>query len=200
MVDAIVRHTQLRRPSLDNQKALDPQIDLLREYLDKHYPEQRPELSMLDPDQEHNCLRFSLKLEQRGHRRETIVDHAFLTSADFNELVALNDAMNALGPAPYTCDFDGDHKVAADPREVLKAVEEQGGKGQTIQRYKGLGEMNPEQLWETTMNPGKRTLLQVRVDDVVEADEVFTILMGDEVDPRRQFIEKNALDVQNLDI
>ena len=99
-----------------------------------------------------------------------------------------------------TISFDGESEPVEDAFAVLKAVEDQGSKGQSIQRYKGLGEMNPEQLWETTMDPKKRTLLQVQVKDLVEADEVFTILMGDDVDPRRQFIEKNALDVQNLDI
>jgi len=85
-------------------------------------------------------------------------------------------------------------------RELFDFMVKEGKKGLSIQRYKGLGEMNPEQLWETTMNPEKRTLLRVKIDDEVETDEIFTILMGDQVEPRRDFIQKNALEVGTLDI
>jgi DNA gyrase subunit B len=107
-----------------------------------------------------------------------------------------------LGEPPYS-DAGGDSETKTlleSTKALVDHIINIGKKGLTIQRYKGLGEMNPEQLWETTMNPEKRTLLQVGVEDAVEADEIFTTLMGDQVEPRRDFIYQNALYVSNLDI
>jgi hypothetical protein len=90
--------------------------------------------------------------------------------------------------------------ILVSDEEMAKLLEEIGRDGISVQRYKGLGEMNPEQLWETTMNPEGRTILQVQMEDAIAADEMFSVLMGDKVEPRRKFIEKHAKEVRNLDI
>jgi DNA gyrase subunit B len=94
---------------------------------------------------------------------------------------------------------DGDRDVKT-LEELMEAIKDSGKQGAVIQRYKGLGEMNPGQLWETTMDPAHRRMLQVKLEDAVEAENIFNTLMGDKVEPRRIFIETHALDVQNLDI
>jgi DNA gyrase subunit B len=106
----------------------------------------------------------------------------------------------AFGDAPYRLRHKEGEKEIASRDALLAEVAAAGQKGLSIQRYKGLGEMNPEQLWETTMDPEKRTLLRVTVEDAVLADDVFTLLMGDKVEPRREFIQENALKVRELDI
>jgi DNA gyrase subunit B len=131
----------------------------------------------------------------------TPLDTEFIRSPDFQRLTELAAAMRRVGSAPFQVRRDdGAPDEIESPVALLEHLLALGGKGLSIQRYKGLGEMNPDQLAETTMEPESRTLFQVLALDDVEADEAFTTLMGDEVEPRRQFIERNALDVQNLDI
>jgi DNA gyrase subunit B len=124
-----------------------------------------------------------------------------LKSPDYAQLLEGYGEIAAIAKGPCTVtDASGKEVVGKSLDEVMRAVMDFAKEGVTLQRYKGLGEMNPEQLWETTMNPETRTLLKVTMEDAVGADEMFTVLMGDAVEPRRDFIEKNALDVVNLDV
>src|SRR5947199_2538385 len=128
------------------------------------------------------------------------IDWNFASYVEFQKAVELFMKLEDSLPAPFIAGENGQSEEIATRAALLDRVLAAAKKDLTIQRYKGLGEMNPEQLWETTMNPETRTLLQVRIDDAVETDEIFTVLMGDQVEPRRKFIEDNALDVRNLDI
>ncbi len=128
------------------------------------------------------------------------VDWNFASFVEFQKAVELYMTLEDKLAPPFITGENGTKEEIATRDALLEKVLAAAKKDLTIQRYKGLGEMNPEQLWETTMNPEKRTLLQVRIDDAVETDEIFTVLMGDAVEPRRKFIEDNALDVRNLDV
>ena len=129
----------------------------------------------------------------------TVISREFLKDPDYREMVRIWKRFDALGD--YVVVDDGRSEESySDMLEVLERSLKAGSKGKSIQRYKGLGEMNPDQLWDTTMNPETRTLLQVQIEDAVEADSLFTVLMGDQVAPRREFIESHALDVRNLDV
>jgi len=105
-----------------------------------------------------------------------------------------------LGRPPYRLKAKNQENPYRATDELVRAILDMGRQGLSIQRYKGLGEMNPGQLWETTMNPEMRTLLRVTLEDLTGVDEIFTILMGDEVEPRRNFIQTHALEVKNLDV
>jgi DNA gyrase subunit B len=135
----------------------------------------------------------------RGVDEVRVLDGLALRSAEARRLAALTGAMQEVYAAGATLVRKDREQAIAAPTELLDAIMREGEKGLALLRYKGLGEMNPEQLWETTLDPEARTLLQVRIDQFDEADEVFTKLMGDEVEPRRDFIQTNALSVANLD-
>jgi DNA gyrase subunit B len=151
-------------------------------------------------DEEHNVYGFEAQESNGAKELRSKVHWDLIASVEYRHLFQIYQEIQEMAPPPYTL-LEKGRKVTIDHEEgLLHSLNQLGREGLTFQRYKGLGEMNPEQLWETTMNPETRTLLKVRVEDAVEADETFTILMGDEVEQRRHFIEENALFVQRLDI
>ncbi|MGD9089662.1 MAG: DNA gyrase subunit B, partial [Desulfobacterales bacterium] len=133
------------------------------------------------------------------------IGRGMIYSNDYQRCLNLSKNIIKHDAPPFTVaikdkDTQTEPQTAKDKPELLNIFLQDGKKGISIQRYKGLGEMNPDQLWETTMNPEKRNLMKVKVEDVVDTDEIFTILMGEAVEPRREFIQSNALEVSTLDI
>jgi DNA gyrase subunit B len=203
VVDALVQATAITAEMLKRPDEAEEHLDGMLEYLETRHPElaewlEKNPVGRKD-DPEHSAKKYLLKTEVHGSPRETVIDTAFLTSPEFLDLAELKKSFAAFGAAPYTLKIEGDTFTAQTYQEVLRRALDDAQKGLTIQRYKGLGEMNPEQLRETTMDPKVRTLLQVKVSDAVEAESLFSLLMGEEVEPRRDFIEKNAL-YANLDV
>ena len=141
-----------------------------------------------------------IKRDRHGIAEINELSIRFFESPEYTQLADLGQSLIGLIGEGAFVRRDEDRQDIASFRQGMEWLMEQARKGQTIQRYKGLGEMNPDQLWETTVNPETRRLLQVKIDDAVEADEMFTTLMGDQVEPRREFIEQNALTVSNLDV
>jgi DNA gyrase subunit B len=135
-----------------------------------------------------------------GSGKTFVINNDLLGQYEFRQVVKAYELLSAFGLPPYSVKQGDDTTIYTSVDALLEQIYKLAEKGLTIQRYKGLGEMNPEQLWDTTMNPETRRLLQVTVLDAVGADEIFTILMGDQVEPRRIFIQENALEVKNLDI
>ena len=135
----------------------------------------------------------------RGVEEVRTLDGPMLRSGESRRAGSFTKSLQEVYDLPATLVRKDRTVMIHGPLDLLKAILQEGEKGLSLQRYKGLGEMNPEQLWETTLDPEARTLLQVKIDDVAEADDLFTKLMGDVVEPRREFIQQNALNVENLD-
>jgi DNA gyrase subunit B len=151
-------------------------------------------------DEEHSGWALEITRKVNGVPRSARIDAEFVASFEFKRIKEIAKSIAGFLDGPYVVTRNGETTKHETLSAVVDAVYESAKKGLVINRYKGLGEMNPEQLWDTTMNPETRRLLQVAVEDAVEANEVFSILMGDAVEPRREFIEENALNVRNLDI
>ncbi|HEY4730915.1 MAG TPA: DNA gyrase subunit B, partial [Myxococcales bacterium] len=201
VLDAALSAASLDERALRTPKFLEAQSKALRDALAKAHPGETLSVEIAE-DPEHGCQKLVVRLGHNGAMRETSLDHVLVTGPDFDDLKKLRKEFAALGEAPYelTTKDGASLQSAKNAIELVDLLKRAASKGLEIQRYKGLGEMNAEQLWETTMDPARRTLLEVHADDMAEAELMFTTLMGDAVEPRREFIEKNALDATNLDI
>jgi len=200
IVDAAVQLGDLDLALLKKHDAVKEQVQAIFDKAQKLHPELEVRFAKIERDEEHGCDALVYQTTMAGAPRETRLDFNYLSGPEWGELAALHAALAEIGPGPYRIEKPDGEEEVDDVFAAVEALKKSAAQGQNIQRYKGLGEMNPQQLWETTMDPERRTMLQVRVDDTVEADEVFSVLMGDAVEPRREFIEKHALDVQNLDV
>lgn len=197
LVDPLVLYAVMREPDVDLSSAqaakatasrLAKQLDAKEIQIDAEY------------DETLESHRLVIKRTHHGNVQVGHLDPEFIASADFEQIQKTGKVLRGLiGSGAYV--QRGDHKRAIEEfKEALDWLLDEARKGLTIQRYKGLGEMNPAQLWETTMDPDVRRLLKVQIEDGIAADEIFTTLMGDLVEPRRAFIEANALGVRNLDV
>ena len=167
--------------------------------LQEEFKKENFEVGDLQENEEYRTFEIQVRAKENGWGWVTVGRQLFNMVA-FRRALEKRQQLLDLDEPPYKV-VEGEKETPLNSkRGLLEYLRQQGEKGLSIQRYKGLGEMNPEQLWETTMSPEKRTLLQVTVQDAVEADTIFTILMGDKVEPRREFIQSNALQVRELDI
>jgi DNA gyrase subunit B len=205
VVEALIRATDLQVEDLADKAKVESALEALTAYV---HEKRKGELeATVEKDEEHDRQRVVIDTQDGAARRTTTIDFDFLSAGNVSELRQIEEGIRALGRPPFIITTLGkDGKPTGEPTEAADLdalwanIDARARRGLGIQRYKGLGEMNPGELWETTMDPEVRTLLQVRIEDALEAEELFSVLMGDQVEPRRAFIESNALNVTNLDI
>jgi len=192
LVRALLERGMLSKSDFSDKKKVDDLAKAVRAF--------DFEKAQVVPDEKHSAWAPELVRRVNGVPRAARIDAEFVASYEMKRIREAAKSIGGFLDGPYAVARNGETERHQTLPAVVDAIYESAKKGLVINRYKGLGEMNPEQLWQTTMNPETRRLLQVAIEDIVEADGVFSILMGDAVEPRRDFIEKNALNVRNLDI
>ena len=198
----IIENSSLTADVLKDKSKLEAEIKKLEEFFKSKEAETLRTYSFeIEDDPKHgaNLIRIGVKTTARNKNFK--LTSYFLDSPEYADLLNTFEGFSKYMKSDFKITpTKGDEKIFENLPEFAGSVIADAKQGAYIQRYKGLGEMNPEQLWETTMNPENRTLLQVQIEDSIEADSVFSVLMGDQVEPRRQFVEENALNARNLDV
>lgn len=202
VVEAIARIGGIGDEDLKELSVAEEKFRLIKEYIEKEHPERLPVSVDIKEDPEHSEYELLIKTHIRGVEKLTPINFRYTSASEIKMINRLFGILKEAGEGPYeimTKEGDSSSETVNSWKILLNKVLAKARAAYKIQRYKGLGEMNPEQLWETTLNPETRMLLRINSEDVAEADRIFDILMGENVEPRRQFIQKNALKA-NLDI
>ncbi|HHJ38763.1 MAG: DNA gyrase subunit B [Methylothermaceae bacteria B42] len=200
-LEALISQPIFGDEQLTDKSACQTWFDLLQNHLNKNPT--KPTRFTIDLEFfDDNGIVFKAVVTKRlyGVSKSFEVKPSFFQSTDYLKLARFGEETNGLFSEETVLQTGEKQRKASDFKQVFEGLMEEARKGQQIQRYKGLGEMNPDQLWETTMDANTRRMLQVNIEDAIAADEIFSTLMGDQVEPRRRFIEDNALAVENLDV
>jgi DNA gyrase subunit B len=203
VIQTFARYLAVQPETFASKQTLDAAIEEMKSLLDRYVSGDRSYTISESKHEGSKDFVAQFTTRQNGVLRTTEISSRLFSRGDFVKLRKIYKDAESLGKPIFSLfSLEKGEEVgsASTLDELAKLVDERGRKGLSITRYKGLGEMNPEQLWETTMDPTNRVLVQVKIDDAIEADGIFTVLMGDEVEPRRKFIEDNALNIRNLDI
>lgn len=200
LLKAIIEDGTLTTDILKNKEKLQAYVDLLNSRLTSGAVSLKKYALHIDEDVKHLAYQIRIQVTSALKTKNFRIGHNFVDSSEYADLRNHYDGIKRYMNSKITLKREKTNAEFLGLEQFSDAVTAEGKQGAYIQRYKGLGEMNPEQLWETTMNPENRTLLQVKIEDTIDADQVFSVLMGDQVEPRREFVETNALNVRNLDI
>jgi DNA gyrase subunit B len=200
LLEQMIYIPEVKGSELDNADVLRRWSSQLETHLNARNDGRRSYQLELRAAHDGHPVRIVVRKTEHGLTSERTLHREFFESAEYQRIAELARTLAGLIGEGAQVTRGSEGEEISSFKQAMTWLFEQARKGQSIQRYKGLGEMNPEQLWETTIDPNSRRLMQVRIDDALASDEIFTTLMGDQVEPRREFIEKNALTVMNLDV